>query len=550
MSEAANGSLGWGRVRRTRCAIAGAGLLAAALLSVPSHAGAAPPGAGAFRANDYGDGSVFNIVPPGQNGAITAIDATNFLTNGTRPAHQYDQNDMYASLVYKAPNLTASDILDYYKDASFGVRGADVERTYAPSCGVVLAPSANIPALRRRHHRPRPVRDSPRLRGRPGGADVRPRLHHRGRPAVPGRRPPPRRALGSLQLRRRRQRPSGRGHLLQRPLRLRGRAPGPVRPRRRSLRRRRSPDPEGLPELRRRYEPVDRRDEGGSDKARRALRGDQSSARPRAVEGDRRDRHRRPGRGDLRQGRRRASSARHRAPGRKSALRASAGGGSGRTSAPPTTPRRRGPCTASASPTGAAEGQARGRRDARPRVGPATSGSRRRQPALRRRARVRRGAASWVARAKGRGLERAARLRRASPRAGTRSRCSARRPATSPPAPDGAGHPRARRPRGPGDRRAGRRLRRHQPLRPTRPRARLLLVGDLGGPGHHRHLRRQALQARRRNADARLARTTCSTASACRWTCSTHTNSWMPNVADQTPPGSETLPPTGPRRAS
>ncbi len=48
----------------------------------------------------------------------------------------------------------------------------------------------------------------------------------------------------------------------------------------------------------------------------------------------------------------------------------------------------------------------------------------------------------------------------------------------------------------------GTRLPRHQPLRPARPRPRLRLVGDLGRPGHRRHLRGQALRARRLEADA------------------------------------------------
>ena len=59
-------------------------------------------------------------------------------------------------------------------------------------------------------------------------------------------------------------------------------------------------------------------------------------------------------------------------------------------------------------------------------------------------------------------------------------------------------------PAGPGDRRPRRRLRRHQPLRAARPRAGLLVVGDLVGPGHHRHLRGEALRAGREQALATL----------------------------------------------
>ena len=55
--------------------------------------------------------------------------------------------------------------------------------------------------------------------------------------------------------------------------------------------------------------------------------------------------------------------------------------------------------------------------------------------------------------------------------------------------PDGAGPPRAQDRPGPRARRARRLLPGHQPLRPARPRARLLLERHLGRPGHHRHLR-------------------------------------------------------------
>ena len=46
-------------------------------------------------------------------------------------------------------------------------------------------------------------------------------------------------------------------------------------------------------------------------------------------------------------------------------------------------------------------------------------------------------------------------------------------------------------------RRPGRGLPRHQPVRAAGPRAGLRVVGDLGRAGHHRHLRREAVRARR-----------------------------------------------------
>ena len=56
-------------------------------------------------------------------------------------------------------------------------------------------------------------------------------------------------------------------------------------------------------------------------------------------------------------------------------------------------------------------------------------------------------------------------------------------------------------PEGPGDRRARRLLHRHQPLRAAGARSGLLLERDIRRPGHHRHLRDQALRSGWRPGD-------------------------------------------------
>ena len=53
----------------------------------------------------------------------------------------------------------------------------------------------------------------------------------------------------------------------------------------------------------------------------------------------------------------------------------------------------------------------------------------------------------------------------------------------------------------PRHRRRRRGVRRRQPVRAARPRPGLRVVGDLGRPGHHRHLRREAVRAGRLGAD-------------------------------------------------
>lgn len=118
-------------------------VLGAIALGAPSIAVAVPPQPGAYQQDDFAGGRAYNIVPPGQNGFESLTDAGTFLSNGTRPPHQYDQNDMYANLVYATPGLQDSQILDYFKDGSFGVAPGDVERTETPDCAVVSAPSAN-----------------------------------------------------------------------------------------------------------------------------------------------------------------------------------------------------------------------------------------------------------------------------------------------------------------------------------------------------------------------------------------------------------------------
>jgi hypothetical protein len=50
---------------------------------------------------------------------------------------------MYNDLVYATPGLQASQIDDYFKDASFGVKQGDVERSYTPQCALPTAPDSN-----------------------------------------------------------------------------------------------------------------------------------------------------------------------------------------------------------------------------------------------------------------------------------------------------------------------------------------------------------------------------------------------------------------------
>jgi Penicillin amidase len=114
-------------------AIAVAGLLAGA---VPA---AAAPQPQPYQANDAG--GFRNILPAGANGFASGADILSFLTTGNRPPHSADQLGMYRDLAYATPGLQASQIGNFYKDASFGVKQGDAERTYTPDCGAPGAPS-------------------------------------------------------------------------------------------------------------------------------------------------------------------------------------------------------------------------------------------------------------------------------------------------------------------------------------------------------------------------------------------------------------------------
>src|SRR5215207_4458013 len=119
-----------------RFRMAAAALAAAALATSPSAHAAAQP----YQQND-GKGFV-NIAPPGANGFATLGQIGQFLSspadNRAYPPHANDQLAMYQDLVYATPGLKAEDVPKYFKDASFGVKPEDVDRTYSPRGDVTI----------------------------------------------------------------------------------------------------------------------------------------------------------------------------------------------------------------------------------------------------------------------------------------------------------------------------------------------------------------------------------------------------------------------------
>jgi acyl-homoserine lactone acylase PvdQ len=110
--------------------------LALAAVCVASAPAGAAPEPGAFRAGDYG--GFRNVLPPGSNGLANGLQLGAFLSTGMRPPHNDDQLRMYGDLVYASPGLRPADLGKYFKDASFGVPAGQEERRYSPRDDVTI----------------------------------------------------------------------------------------------------------------------------------------------------------------------------------------------------------------------------------------------------------------------------------------------------------------------------------------------------------------------------------------------------------------------------
>ncbi len=107
-------------------------LVAIALGAPIAHAATPQP----FGTNDFG--GFRNILPPGENGLVNASQAAQFEANGTLPPNSNDQTAMYENLVYATPGLTAAQLPNYYKDATFGAQTPSIQRTYSPTPGCTV----------------------------------------------------------------------------------------------------------------------------------------------------------------------------------------------------------------------------------------------------------------------------------------------------------------------------------------------------------------------------------------------------------------------------
>jgi len=89
-----------------------------------------------YATNDAG--GFHDVLPPGANGLANGVELAAFLTTGARPAHNDDQIAMYRDLMYATPGLKAEDLGRYYKDSTFGVKPEDIASSITPRDDVTI----------------------------------------------------------------------------------------------------------------------------------------------------------------------------------------------------------------------------------------------------------------------------------------------------------------------------------------------------------------------------------------------------------------------------
>src|ERR1017187_5649238 len=100
-------------------------------LPLPGPSNPAPHGL-----NDAG--GFLNVLPPGEAGVDNAAQLALYTANGTVPPHFNDQAPLYQNLVYADPTLTDAQVPQFFKDATFGAKPADVTGTESPIPGLTI----------------------------------------------------------------------------------------------------------------------------------------------------------------------------------------------------------------------------------------------------------------------------------------------------------------------------------------------------------------------------------------------------------------------------
>jgi acyl-homoserine lactone acylase PvdQ len=102
---------------------------------------AGAPVAGAASPAPYGKhdaGGFLNVLPAGEAGTENALQYGHSQQSGNPPPHFADQLPLYRDLVYADPTLTPAQIPHYFKDATFGVKSSHVVSVEHPEAGLTI----------------------------------------------------------------------------------------------------------------------------------------------------------------------------------------------------------------------------------------------------------------------------------------------------------------------------------------------------------------------------------------------------------------------------
>ena len=89
-----------------------------------------------YGTDNYGD---FNdVLPPGTNGLVNALQLAQYEATKAHPPHNNDQLAMYSNLTTAAPNIQADQIGQFFKSSVFGVQDGQVGKTETPEPGVTI----------------------------------------------------------------------------------------------------------------------------------------------------------------------------------------------------------------------------------------------------------------------------------------------------------------------------------------------------------------------------------------------------------------------------
>src|SRR5437588_1243415 len=119
-----------------RRAVVATALAVLAVLPCAAASAAPDPAPQPYGTSDAG--GFRNVLPAGEAGVDNISDLGKNQANGTIPPHFADQLPLYRNLVYADPTLTVPQVSRYFKDATFGVKPADVVSVQHPEAGLTI----------------------------------------------------------------------------------------------------------------------------------------------------------------------------------------------------------------------------------------------------------------------------------------------------------------------------------------------------------------------------------------------------------------------------